>query len=129
MEIKRVVEKNGLIVSHFSGVQSFQDAVDAISELTKINKYRGIFEIVIHEDLILDFEKEKEVDLAITLKETFDQFDYGALAIVSDDDFVFAISRMVSAYIDLHIDVSVFKSEDLAREWMDRKMSILNNEE
>jgi hypothetical protein len=129
MEIKRVVEKNGLIVSHFSGVQSFQDAVDAISELTKINKYRGIFEIVIHEDLILDFEKEKEQDLAITLKETFDQFDYGALAIVSDDDFVFAISRMVSAYIDMHIEVAVFRSEDLAREWMDRKMSIFNNED
>lgn len=128
METKRVVEENGLIVTRFSGVQSFQDAVDAISELTEINKYRGIYEIVIHEDLILGFEKENELEIAAKLKETFDMFDYGALAIVSDDDFVFAMSRMVSAYIDLHIEVGVFRSESSARKWMEMKMSIMDSD-
>ena len=51
MKISRYREPTGLILTHFGSRHTYDDAVNALNELTEITKGSSrIYEIVIHED-------------------------------------------------------------------------------
>ncbi len=122
MTTHRHVEKDGLIVTRFSGRHTYKDALDALSELLELNEGRqDIYEIVINDDPIeLVFSREEEKQLFENVRMTFKNFNRGALAIVANNDLVFALSRMLEVSIESDkIAVAVFRSEALARKWID----------
>ena len=117
----RTVDRDGLIVTRFSGIHTFQDATKALDELIVLSKdRREIYEIVLNdEDIKLDFKKEEEQLLIRKVQSTFSQFDKGALAVVANSDLIFGLSRMLEVSIqNERIAVAVFRSEALARKWI-----------
>ena len=121
MKTGRIVEKDGLIITHFGGLHTYADAIEALDELLEINKgKRQIYEIVINEeDIKLDVSREEEQLINRRVISTFENFERGALAVVAKTDLVFALTRMLSTIIENErIAISVFRSEDLARKWI-----------
>jgi hypothetical protein len=130
MKKQRQIEKDGLIVTHFGGLHSYKDAEEALNELREINKgKKQIYEIVINDDDIkLDFNRAEEQNVNEKVKSTFEKFERGALAVVARHDFVFGLSRMLEINIgNEQIAVAVFRSEDLARKWI-QEMRAMHNQ-
>jgi hypothetical protein len=58
---------------------------------------------------------------------TFETSERGALAVVAKNDMVFALTRMLSTTIENErIAISVFRSEELARKWIQEIRTIHN---
>ena len=131
MKIKRQIEKDGLIVTHFGGLHTYNDAVEAFDELVELNKgSKSIFEIAVNDDDIkMDFSREEEESLVSKINATFSKFDMGALAIVASSDLVFGLSRVIEMSIqNERIAISVFRSEALARKWI-QEIKELHNQQ
>ncbi|MDB9822273.1 hypothetical protein OAC89_01055 [Deltaproteobacteria bacterium] len=121
MKIKRQIEKDSLVVTHFGGLHTYNDAIEALNELFEVNRGRkSIYEIVINnDDIKLDFSREEEQLLIKKVESTYAKFDIGALAVVARSAFVFALSRMLEMSIhNERIAISIFRSETLARKWI-----------
>lgn len=117
----RQIEKDGLVVTRFSGRHTYKDASKTLDELCELNKGNiEIYEIVINDnDIILDFSREEEKLLYSKVESTFANFVRGALAVVADNDLVFGLSRMLEISIqNERIAIAVFRSEALARKWI-----------
>jgi hypothetical protein len=127
MKKQRIIEKDGLIVTHFGGLHTYDDVEEALNELLEINKgKKHIYEIVVNDDDIkLDFTKAEEQLIFTKVKSTFGKFERGALAVVAGHDLVFGMSRMLEINIENEqIAVSVFRTEDLARKWIQEMRSM-----
>lgn len=127
MKKQRRVEKDGLIVTHFGGLHTYADAKEALDELLRINKgKKEIYEIVINEDDIeLQFSTTEEQLISQKVNSTFEKFERGALAVVAGSDYVFGMTRMVDNDTEEnHIAVSVFRTEDSARKWIQNLMAV-----
>ncbi len=121
MKKQRYIENNGLIVTRFGGQHTYHDAVEALEEIPRINSSnKEIYEIVINDDDIkLDFTKEEVELITKKVKSTFEKYECGGLAIVASHDLVFGMSRMLEmSIINEKIAVAVFRSEELARKWI-----------
>ena len=121
MKLKRQVEEDGIIVTRFGGVHTYNDAREALEELLELKKGReSIYEIVINDDDIdLKMNREEEQLLINDVERTYARFDIGALAVVASNVLVFGLSRMLEMSIqNERIAVSVFRSEELARKWI-----------
>ena len=121
MIIKRYVEPDGLIVTHFGGKHTFKDAVDALKDLSTLNAGNSeIYEIVINnEDIAIEFGKQEISNIAEVVENAFSQFDRGGLAIVAQNSLAFGLSRMLEmSIINDQITIAVFRTELLARQWI-----------
>ncbi len=130
MKKLRKIEEDGLIVTHFGGRHTYNDAEEALSELLEINKgKKQIYEIVINDDDIkLDFTRAEEQLISDKIKYAFEKLEHGALAVVANSDFVFGLTRMLSITIENEqIVISVFRSESLARKWI-QEIRMLHNQ-
>ena len=122
MAISRKKEEDGLIVTLFSGTHTYNDAVQALDDLLLINRdEHEIFELVINSrDIELVFSRSEEKLIAEKIEETFSHFESGGLAIVAKTDLVFGLSRVLQSSIENErIAVAVFRSEELARRWIE----------
>lgn len=129
MKRQRQAEKDGLIVTHFGGLHTYDNAKEALEELPLINhNKKQIYEIVINDDDIkLDFSREEEQHLIDKVKSIFGKFERGALAIVTNHDLVFGLSRMLEMTIENEqIVVSLFRTEDSARKWIQEAREMYN---
>jgi hypothetical protein len=88
-------------------------------DLNKGNE--SIYEVVINEeDISLHFTKEEEQLLIKKVESVYSSFLNGALAVVANNDFVFGMSRLLEFSIqNERIAISIFRSEELARRWID----------
>jgi len=121
MKKYRELEKDGLIVTHFGGIHTFNHAEEALDELLELKaESESIYEIVINDDdLQLDFNKQEQQALIGKVESIYNEFNQGALAVVANNDFVFGLSRMLELSIqNERIAISVFRSEELARKWI-----------
>lgn len=129
MKKQRIIEKDGLIVTHFCGLHTYKDAKEALDELTEINKgKKQIYEIVINaDDIELDFSPAEEQLISNDVNSTLEKFERGALAVVTSHDFVFGLTRMLDNETEnKHIEVSVFRTEDAARKWIQELRAMHN---
>ena len=129
MKIERQIEKDGLIVTHFGGLHTYNDAFEALNELDELNRGKKfIYEIVINDDDIeLSFSREEEQLLIKKVETTYNKFSLGALAVVACNDFIFGMSRLLEISIQNElIAISVFRSEALARMWIDEIKELHN---
>ena len=130
MKLKRHKEKDNLIITHFGGRHTYDDAIAALDELLEMNKgNKEIYEIVINDDDIdLDFTQGQINLLANKIKSVFKTFETGASAVVAKKDFVFGMCRMLQSMIENHrIAVSAFRSEELARQWIQEIRTLHNH--
>ena len=121
MKISRYREPSGLILTHFGSRHTYEDAIGALSELSEINKGSPeIYEIVIHEeDLLIDVSREKIEELKERVKEAFRSYRKGAVAFVAKKDLIFGMCRQLELIMDNEkIAIAVFRTEQLAREWI-----------
>jgi len=122
MATHRIKEEDGLIVTRFSGKHTFRDASLALDELLVLNTGESeIFELVINsEDIEIAFTRVEEKLIAEKTEDAFSQFESGGLAIVAKTDLVFGLSRVLQSSIDNErIAIAVFRSEELARKWIE----------
>ena len=130
MKIERKIEKDGLIVTHFGGLHTYNDAVEALNELDELNKgKKAIYEIVINDDDIeLSFSRKEEQLLIEKVETTYTKFSLGALAVVACNDLIFGMSRSLEISIRNElITISVFRSEAHARMWIDEIKELHNH--
>ena len=85
-----------------------------------------IYEIVIHEDdLSIDVNDTQIISIRDKVKSTFVNYKKGALAFVANTDFIFGLCRQLEIMMEnVNIAVSVFRSEELARQWIKEMQSI-----
>ena len=127
----RTVDEDGLIVTRFSGTHTYEDAVQALDAILAINKnYSEIYEIVINEDDIrLEFIEDELKQLNAKVESTFANFERGGLAVVSNIDFIFGMTRMLGSSIkNESIAIAVFRTEKLAREWIQEIRELHNRQ-
>lgn len=129
MKKQRQIEKDGLIVTYFCGLHTYRDAEEALDELLEIDgEAKQVHEIVINDaDMKLDFTRAEEQLIIDKAKATFEKFERGALAVVANHDVVFGLSRMLATTIENdQIAVSVFRTEGLARKWIQEMREMQN---
>ncbi len=122
MAISRKKEEDGLIITLFSGKHTYNDAVQALDDLLLMKRdEHEIFELVINcKDVELVFSRAEEKLIVEKIQETFSHFESGGLAIVAKTDLVFGLSRVLQSSIEKErIAVAVFRSEELARRWIE----------
>ena len=130
MKLKRHKEKDNLIITHFGGRHTYDDAIEALNELIEINKgSKDIYELVINsDDIELDFTQSEVWLLADKMKSIFQNFERGASAVVANTDFIFGMCRMLQTMIDNdRIAVSAFRTEELARKWIQEIRTLHSN--
>ncbi|UCE79554.1 MAG: hypothetical protein JSV13_02680 [Nitrospiraceae bacterium] len=95
---QRRVEKDSLIVTHFGGRHTYHDALTALRGLLELNAgNKHIYEIVINDDLKLYCTEQEEKMITSKIISTFGQFERGALSVVSNSNYVFGLTRMLTA--------------------------------
>ena len=127
MKISRYREPSGLILTHFGNRHTYDDAIQALNELVDLTRGSSeIYEIVIHEDdLSIDVSETQITSIRDKVKSTFINYKKGALAFVANTDFIFGLCRQLEIMMDnANIAVSVFRSEELARQWIKEMQSI-----
>ncbi len=121
MKISRYREPSGLILTHFGHLHTYDDAINALSELNEMTKGSSeVYEIVIHEDdFKIAVEKKQINSIRSKVQSTFQQYEKGALAFVANVDLIFGLCRQLEIMMENDgIAVSVFRSEELARKWI-----------
>ena len=108
-------------MTHFGNLHTYDDAINALSELNEMTKGSSeVYEIVIHEDdFKIDVDKNQIKSIRSKVKSTFQHYNKGALAFVANTDLIFGLCRQLEIMMDNdRIAVSVFRSEKLARKWI-----------
>ena len=121
MKISRYREPSGLILTHFGNRHTYDDAIDALDELTEMTKGSStIYEIIIHEDdFTIDVNRDKIEAIRGKVQTTFQQYNKGALAFVSNIELVFGLCRQLQMMTENeNLAISVFRTEELARKWI-----------
>jgi hypothetical protein len=121
------METSGLVVTHFGGIHTYNDAIDALQEILEMHRgRRDIYEIIIHsDDIEIQLTSERISMLREEVKKTFLNFEKGALAFVCNTDLMFGLCRQLEMTMDNEkIAISVFRSEGLARSWVDEIKTI-----
>ncbi len=132
MKISRYREPSGLILTHFGGRHTYDDAINALEELNQMTEGSSvIYEIVVHDDDIkIEVSEEQITSLRGKVRRAFLKYTKGALAFVANSDFVFGLCRQLELMMDnANIVVSVFRSEELARRWIKEIQSIQERQE
>ena len=127
MKISRYREPSGLILTHFGNRHTYEDAVGALDELTEMTKGSTVvYEIVIHEDdFTIDVKNDQIEAIRNKVYSTFQQYNKGALAFVSNIELVFGLCHQLQIMMkNENVVVSVFRTEGLARQWIKEIKSV-----
>ena len=132
MKISRQQEPSGLVLTRFGGNHSTEDALDALTELVQMTEKSGqVYEIVVHEDdFTIDLGDEQIIDIRERVRLAFTNYKKGGLAFVSNKDLIFGLCRQLGLMMDNeNIAVAVFRTEELARKWIEEIQSLQNEGE
>lgn len=118
----RHMEGSGLIITHFGGKHTYDDAMNALEELQEmLGEKDEVYEIILHsDDLKTTLSKEQEAVLREQLRHAYRNYNRGAIAFVSNKDWMYGACRQFEIMMENEkIAISVFRSEELARKWID----------
>lgn len=127
MKISRHREPSGLVVTRFGGRHTYEDANAALLELREMTgESPSVYEIVVHDDdLTIDLSRAEVEALKSDVISTFSSYQRGGLAFVANVDVVFGLCRQLEFMMEnARIAISVFRSEELARQWIEEIRSI-----
>lgn len=95
-------------------------------ELRNYIRDEGIYELVLHsDDVKLLMDSNKSTTSAETLKIVMEEIKRGAIAFVSDRDYIFGLCRQLEIRLENEfIQMCVFRTEETARKWLHEMQSL-----
>lgn len=119
MGYNRSMEKNGLLVNRGTGII---DSSAVMVSLMQMKDHFGddVRELVIHDgDVTLDLPSQDIESLTHTFQMVFRNKKRAVVAFVADSNLLFGLCRQLQMRMeDKDVIVSVFRSEEPAREWI-----------
>ena len=126
MSHTRHVDTDGNLVTNISGVVNIDEIVGLQNDLCNYVRNGAIYELIIHDHGVsMNLDSKDAVTSADNLKRVMQKITKGALAFVSDEDFVFGLCRQLQIRVDNDfIQMCVFRTEDTARTWLNEMRSL-----
>ena len=127
MAITRKIEDENLVVTVLSGRVSHHDLLKSFDELPQItHNLSELYELVINaDDLHLESSNEMTKKIINKAAYVFNKYERATISIVSPKDLSFGIAMQFRAnIISEKIDITVFRTEESARKWLDEMRSL-----
>ncbi|MFC1494750.1 hypothetical protein ACFL6W_05675 [Thermodesulfobacteriota bacterium] len=120
MPYSRHVDEDGILITTLSGVVTLNELIELQNKLHNYAQYEEIYELVIHPtDVEIVLESKESEFSADNVKIIMRKFKRGAIAFVSNKDFVYGILRQLQMRAENeYIQMSVFKNEETALKWL-----------
>jgi hypothetical protein len=120
MPHSRVVDADGVLITTLSGVVTLKEMIELEEELRSYVRGEVIYELVLHSnDVEITLDRNESVISANHFKSTLNELRKGAIAFVSDRDFIFGLCRQLQIRAQNEfIQICVFFSEEAARKWL-----------
>jgi hypothetical protein len=130
MSHSRHIDDDGNLVTIISGAVSIGEIVDLQNDLLNHSHNGEIYELIIHKHGVsMNLNSQDAVTSADNLKKNMKNITKGALAFVSDEDFVFGLCRQLQIRVENdYVQMCVFRTEDTARTWLNEMRSSSNAE-
>jgi hypothetical protein len=120
MPHSRFVDADGVLITKLSGVVTLKEMIELEDELRSYVHGENVYELVLHsDDVEIALDRNESIISANHVKSILNEFRNGAIAFVSDKDFVFGLCRQlqIRAQNEL-IQMCVFPTEEAARKWL-----------
>ena len=120
MPHSRFVDTDGILITTLSGVVNLKELIELEWGLPSYIRDESIYELVLHsDDVKVVIERDESAASSNTLKSTIKGLRKGAIAFVSDRDYIFALCRQLEMRVDNElIKIHVFHTEEPARKWL-----------
>ena len=120
MPHSRFVDADGVLVTKLSGVVTLKEMIEIEDELRSYVRGEDIYELVLHsDDVEIALDTNESITSANHFKSILNELRKGAIAFVSDRDFVFGLCRQLQIRAQNEfIQMCVFSTEETARKWL-----------
>ncbi len=127
MPHSRFIDANGILITTLSGAITLNELIELEDELRSYKRDESIYELVLHsEDIKVALGSNESISSARTLQSVVKGIRKGAIAFVSDKEYIFGLCRQLEMRVDNElIQIRVFRTEENARKWL-YKMQSLN---
>ena len=127
MPHSRFIDANGILITTLSGAITLNELIELEDELRSYKSDESIYELVLHsEDIKVALGSNESISSARTLQSVVKGIRKGAIAFVSDKEYIFGLCRQLEMRVDNElIQIRVFRTEENARKWL-YKMQSLN---
>ena len=127
MPHSRFVDTDGILITTLSGVVTLDELTELEDELRSYIRDECVYELVLHsDDVKVALGRNESVSSAKILQSIVKGIRKGAIAFVSDKEYIFGLCRQLEMRVDNElIQIRVFRTEETARKWL-YKMQSLN---
>lgn len=121
----RHIDKDGNLVTVISGHVTLEEIKQLQDELQSYLQNKEIYELVIHQPGInIDLDSDDSAASAGNIKKVMNSIKRGAIAFVSNEDYVFGLCRQLQIRAgNEFIRMCVFRTEDTGRKWLNKMRS------
>lgn len=125
MPRSRFIDADGILITTLRGVVTLKEITELVAETQNYINGDELFELVLHSDDVAITVGSRESEIAAdTLKTTLQMVRRGAMAFVSNKDFVFGICRQLQMRVESKfLQICVFRTEETARAWLQEMRS------
>ena len=120
MPHSRFVDADGVLITTLSGVVTLKEMIELEDELRSYVHGEDVYELVLHsDDVEITLDRNESIISANHIKSILNEFRNGAIAFVSDKDFIFGLCRQLQIRAQNEfIQMCVFPTEEAARKWL-----------
>ena len=128
MPHSRLIDANGVLITTLQGVVTIREIAELVAETHNYINDGEILELVLHsDDVEIALSGIESVIAADTLKNSLKMVRRGAMAFVSNKDFVYGICRQLQMRVENEfLQICVFRTEETARAWLNEMQSSNN---
>lgn len=125
MPYDRFIDTNGVLNTTLRGVVTLKEINELVTELHNYINDEEILELVLHsDDVKIAMDRNESEIAADTFSSSLKMVRRGAIAFVSNRDFVYGICRQLQMRVESEfIQICVFRSEETARTWLTEMQS------
>ena len=120
MPHSRFVDADGILITTLSGVVTLKEMIEIEDELRSYVRGEDIYQLVLHsDDVEIALDRNESISSAEHFKSILNELRKGAIAFVSDRDFIFGLCRQLQMRVENEfIQMCVFSTEETARKWL-----------
>ena len=121
----RHIDEDGNLVTVISGQVTLDEVIQLQDELVNYMQDGEIYELVIHQtEVNMNLSSEDADASAENIQKVMRSVKKGALAFVSNENFVFGLCRQLQIRAENDfVQMCVFRTEDTARTWLNEMRS------
>jgi hypothetical protein len=120
MPHSRFIDADGILITTLSGLVTMKELIELEWGLPSYIRDESFYELILHsDDVKVVIDRDESTTSSNTLKIVIEGLKKGAIAFVSDRDYIFALCRQLEMRVDNErIQVRVFRTEETARKWL-----------